>query len=183
MTELESIEPKGEIKTFSTPRLNPEERLYVRVYLHTLSHSKAYEALKPGLTNYSTYNNFDNQFSRRESVKYHISQGLQEKAEALSISPELIIEKLYKEAIREGAGSNHAARIQALTQLGKYFGLFEDKKQEQSHTFNIINYSSEPLKIEEIRAESLEQPDPNTRELVESEELPDNVVINNYQEK
>lgn len=178
----EDLEQSGTLKTFSTPRLNPEEKLYVRVYLHTLSHSKAYEALKPGLTNYSSYNNFDNQFSRRESVKYHISQGLQEKAEALSISPELIIEKLYKEAIREGAGSNHAARIQALTQLGKYFGLFEDKKQEQSHTFNIINYSSEPLKVEEIKAEFLEQPDSLDNDKEEVEELPDNVVIEDYSE-
>lgn len=173
----EDLEQPGTLKTFSTPRLSPDEKLYVRVYLHTLSHSKAYEALKPGLSNYSAYNNFDNQFSRRESVKYHISQGLQEKAEAFSISPELIIEKLYKEATREGAGSNHAARIQALTQLGKYFGLFEDKKQEQSHTFNIINYSSEPLKIEEVKAEALE-----ANESESLEELPDNIYIENYKD-
>ena len=180
MSELQ--EQEGTVKSFSTPRLAPDEKLYVRIYLHTLSHSKAYEALKPGLSNYGPYNNFDNQFSRRESVKYHISQGLQEKAEALSISPELIIEKLYKEATREGAGSNHAARIQALTQLGKYFGLFEEKKQEQSHTFNIINYSSEPLKIEEVKAESLDTPSTSI-ELEELEELPDNVQFQDYTEE
>lgn len=170
--EIGIEEQPGELKTIGTPRLSPDEKLYVRVYLSTLSHAKAYEAVKPGLTNYSTYLN-DNQYSRRSNVSYHISLGLQEKAEALSLSPELILEKLYKEATREGAGSNHAARIQALTQLGKYFGLFEDKKQETSHTFNIINYSSSPLKVEEI--------EPLTLQEQEKEEIP-NLVLTDFKE-
>lgn len=171
---MDEVEQPGELKTFSTPRLSPDEKLYVRVYLSTLSHSKAYEAVKPGLTNYGTYAS-DNMYSRRSNVAYHISLGLQEKAEALSLSPELILEKLYKEATREGAGSNHAARIQALTQLGKYFGLFEDKKQETSHTFNIINYSSSPLTLEKEEVEPLE----HSSEVLE--ELPD-LVITDYKE-
>ena len=159
--DIKTSEPtdSGEIKSFATPRLSAEERLYVRVYLSTLSHSKAYEALKPGLASYKSYSS-DNQFSRRDSVKFHIALGLQEKAEAYSLSPELILEKLWKEALREGAGSNHAARIQALTQLGKHLGLFEEKKENNSHTFNIINYSSEastPIQIEEKIEEVLEE--------------------------
>lgn len=166
---------QGTIKTFSTPRLSLDEKLYVRVYLSTLSHAKAYEAVKPGLVNYSQYVK-DNSYLRRENVSFYISLGLQEKAEALSLSPELILEKLYKEATREGAGSNHAARIQALTQLGKYFGLFEEKRPEASYTFNIINYSSTPLKIEEEKAEAIEH---IPSEVLE--ELPE-LVITNYKE-
>lgn len=143
-------EAPGILKAISSPRLSPEEKLYVRVYLSTLSHAKAYEALKPGLSNYSQYNNSDNQFSRKDSVRFYISQGLQDKAEALTLSPDLILEKLWKEATREGAGSNHAARIQALTQLGKHLGLFEEKKETDTYTFNIVNYSSEPLSTESV---------------------------------
>jgi hypothetical protein len=163
--------PQGEVKSFSSPRLSPEEKLYVRVYLSTLSHAKAYEALKPGLVAYTQYSP-DNQFSRRENVKFHISLGLQDKAETLSLSPELILEKLWKEATREGSGSNHAARIQALTQLGKHLGLFEEKKENNSHTFNIINYSpSTPLeKIEPIQiSEDL------------SEDLPSDIHFTTYE--
>jgi hypothetical protein len=172
MEELK--EQPGELKTFSTPRLSPEEKLYVRVFLSTLSHAKAYESVKPGLVNYNQYAK-DNSFLRKTNVSFHISLGLQEKAEALSLSPSLILEKLYKEAVREGPGSNHAARIQALTQLGKHLGLFEEKKQETSHTFNIINYSSSPLTLEKEEVESLEHSSETP------EELPD-LVITDYKE-
>jgi hypothetical protein len=67
---------------------------------------------------------------------------MQERYEALSLSPELIISKLYKEATREGGGSNHAARVSALTILGKQLGMFQEKKESIVPTINIINYSS-----------------------------------------
>ena len=153
---MESKEQPGEIKTFSSPKLTPEDRLYIRAYLLKGSHAKAYETLHPGLKNYSNYS-VDNQYSKKEAVKFHISQAIQERAEAALISQDTIIERLWKEAIREGSGSNHTARIQALTLLGKHLGLFEEKKQEQAHTFNIINYSSEPLKIEKIEESIIEQ--------------------------
>lgn len=148
MNEIKEEQP-GTLKSFSIPRLTPEEKLYLRVYLHTLSHAKAYEAVRPGLKNYTSYNNDNNQFSRRESLRYHISLGLQEKAEALTLNKDMVLERLYKEALREGAGSNHAARIQALTLLGKHLGLFEEKREDNSFTFNVINYSSEPLALEQ----------------------------------
>lgn len=128
----------GEVKSFSTPRLDAKDRLYVRVYLSTLSHSQAHSAVVPGLKHPKE----DNPFSRKESIQFHISSALQDRADSMGLSPELILEKLYKEATREGAGSNHAARIQALTQLGKHFGLFQDKKESTGHTFNIINYGT-----------------------------------------
>jgi len=145
--ELTPSPLSGEIVSFSSPRLTPQERLYVRVFLSTLSHIKAHEAIVPGLKKYHS----DNSYSRKENIKFHISLGLQEKADAFAITSDLIIEKLYKEATREGAGSNHAARIQALTQLGKHLGLFQEKKETNAHTFQIVNYSSTPLKVEEVK--------------------------------
>lgn len=165
-------ELSGEIVSLSTPRLNAIEKLYVRVYLNTLSHPKAYEAVKPGLKSYPS----DNQFSRKDAVQYHISLGLQDKADAFGLSADIIIEKLYKEATREGSGSNHAARITALTQLGKHFGLFQEKKEAIGHTFNIINYSSNPdiSKIEEIEETKINDPE----EIIEMS----NIILTNYEE-
>lgn len=165
-------EQPGELKTFSSPKLTPEDRLYIRAYLLKGSHAKAYETLHPGLKSYSNYS-VDNKYSRKEAVKFHISQAIQERAEASLISQETIIERLWKEAIREGSGSNHTARIQALTLLGKHLGLFEEKKQEQSHTFNIINYSSEPLKIENKEEIPIEKD-------LESERVLDHIEFKEY---
>lgn len=168
--ETDQLEPKGELKSFSSPRLTAEDKLYVRAYLSTLSHRKAHEIACPDLKAHQT----NNQFSKKEAVRFHISLGLQERAEALALTPEIILEKLFKEAVREGPGSNHAARIQALTQLGKHLGLFEEKKDNDSHTFNIIDYSSSPLAIEEVQAEALKPVE------TELKELPDNVLITDY---
>jgi hypothetical protein len=158
-------EPTGEIVAIRTPRLDPLEKLYVRTYLSTHSHPKAHSAVTPNLKNPKE----DNPYSRRDNVQFHISLALQERAESLLITPDLIVEKLYKEAIREGAGSNHAARIQALTQLGKHFGMFQEKKEDTTPIFNIINYSSEPIKIEHIEEKK-------TEEIL----LPDNIILENY---
>ena len=133
-----------------SPRLNKLERLYVKVYLRTLSHTRAHEAVSPGIKNPKA----DNPYSSRENVQFYISEGLEEKAEAVELTSDKIIERLYKEAIREGAGSNHSARIQALVQLGKHLGLFQEKKEVQLPTFQIINYGTKeeptiPTELEE----------------------------------
>ena len=164
-----SEDQKGELKSFPLPRLTPEDKLYIRAYLLKGSHAKAYEVLHPGLKNYSVYS--ENKYSKKESVQFHISQAIQERAEAALINTDTIIERLWKEAIREGSGSNHTARIQALTLLGKHLGLFEEKKQDQAHTFNIINYSSEPIKIEKAV---------KTEEKVEVVESANNIEILTY---
>jgi hypothetical protein len=177
------IEEEGGIKSFSTPRLNALEKLYVRVYLNTLSHHKAYESVNPGLKHYPA----DNPYSRKENVKFHISLKLQEQAEALSLTPELILSQLLKEATREGAGSNHAARIQALQILGKHLGMFVEKKEDVSHTIQIINYGNN-VDIKEIKSLSsessseLDEVKERTEQLEDTEDfyLPSNINIEDY---
>ena len=164
----------GEVKSFSAPRLDAKDRLYLRVYLSTLSHSQAHLAVTPGLKHPKE----DNPFSRKESIAFHISSALQDRADSMGLGPDVILEKLYKEATREGAGSNHAARIQALTQLGKHFGLFQDKKESAGHTFNIINYGSleyEPPSLDSVPAKLIE----SKNELLD---LPDGVVLTDYKD-
>lgn len=165
----ETEEQKGEIVSSPSPRLNALEKLYVRTYLSTLSHPRAYEAVNPGLKKYLS----DNPYANRENVKFHISLRLQEKAEALTLSPEVILTQLYKEATREGAGSNHAARIQALQILGKHLGMFAEKKEDTQHVINIINYGSQ-----EIR--ELEIPQGVTEEKIPELSIENTVIIEEY---
>jgi hypothetical protein len=160
-------EQEGEVVSYSTPRLNALEKLYVRTYLSTLSHPKAYEAINPGLKKY----HIDNPYSSKENIKFHISLKLQEQAEALCLTPEVILTQLYKEATREGNGSNHAARIQALQILGKHLGMFTEKKAEASHTIQIINYGSNEIEVKE-KVEILEDHSEDT--------LPLNIKIEDY---
>ena len=162
----------GEVVSLSSPRLNALEKLYVRTYLSTLSHPRSYEAVNPGLKKY----HISNPYSERENVKFHISLKLQERAEALSLTPDIILTQLYKEATREGAGSNHAARIQALQILGKHLGLFTEKKEDTSHVINIINYGSTEIKeLEVIQPESISDQS-------DSAPLPANIYIEEYNE-
>lgn len=143
---ISSQESKEEIVSIKAPRLDPVEKLYVRSYLSKLSHSYAHKVVCPDIKKGLE----DNQFSRRENVKFHISLQLQERAESLEINADKIIEKLYKEAIREDKSSSHNARIQALGLLGKHFGLFTEKKEVEQYTFNIVNYGSSEKKEEII---------------------------------
>jgi hypothetical protein len=164
---MEEKETEGEVVSFSTPKLNALEKLYVRVYLNTLSHPKAYEAVNPGLQRY----HISNPYSEKENIKFHISLKLQERAEALSLTPDIILSQLYKEATREGNGSNHAARIQALQILGKHLGMFVEKKEDASHVIQIINYGSTETIVKE------------QTELLENKEeinIPMNIKIEDY---
>lgn len=161
---MEEIEEK--IVSIRSPSLSPLDRLYVRAYLSSLSHIHAHRTVAPTLKNHSN----DNPFSRKEAVQFHISQALQEKTEGLSLTPEIIIEKLYKEATLYGSGSNHAARIQALTQLGKHLGLFKEKEEEKRPVFNIINYGESRISIEEKKEVPEESIEP----------IPDNILISDY---
>ena len=167
---MEEVEQEGEVKSYHAPRLNALEKLYVRAYLATHSHPRAHEAVVPGIKRPKE----ENHYSVRENVQFHINLGLQQQAEAFQLSPEKIIERLYIEAVREGPGSNHAARITALTQLGKHYGLFQDKqKEEKGFTFNIVNYSS-PSSVNTISVDSL---DPEVLE-----KLPEGIELTDYSE-
>lgn len=152
---------EDKVVTSSSPKLSALDKLYVRVYLSSLDHIQAHKVVQPTLK----HHHLDNIYSRKEAVQFHIALGLQEALEAFNISPEAIIAKLYKEATREGNGSNHAARVTALTVLGKQLGMFQEKKESMVPIINIISYTSSSPAIQE----PLQLPS----ELPMEEELPD----------
>lgn len=157
------------------PKLDLKDKLYIRTYLHTLSHPEAHRTVSPGVKGRE-----DNPWSRKENIKFHISLALQSKAEALSIDPNKIIERLYFEAIREGNGSNHSARIQALNILGKHLGMFSDEKKGDVYQINIVNYSPDNTSESTNQKELIESKDTPS---IENPKISDSLEINitNYE--
>lgn len=164
----ESPKPIEETVSFPLPKLDLKDKLYVRTYLHTLSHPEAHRTVSPGVKGHN-----DNPWSRKESVQYHISLALQSKAESLSLDPNKIIERLYHEAIREGNGSNHSARIQALNLLGKHLGMFAEEKKGDTYQINIVNYSPDSNTL-------IEKNEPPTSNDYDSIEDQDNKGLINF---
>ena len=145
---MTSFEPKEEVLTLKTPRLDAEEKLYVKAYFSSLNHITAHSILRPLSKKHSK----NNLFSKRDSVQFHIKKGMIDKLSSLDLSEEKIMDLLLQEATRLGNGSSPTARVQALTLLGKQIGMFEEKKDtKEAVTFNIINYSKdEKVKSEEV---------------------------------
>lgn len=129
-----------EIK-IKAPTLDPVESLYVKAYLSSLSHLEAHRVAAPSLK----HHHHENSFSKRENILFYISKGLQNKAESLSLTPEVVLERLFHEATSYGQGSHATARIAALQLLGKHLGMFQEKQLDRAPVFNIISYSSDKL--------------------------------------
>ena len=156
-----------EIVEYKSSFLNPTEKLYVRAYLSTLSHARAHE-IACGVKN-GKENNF---LSTRPNVQYHINNALQEKLESLEINVEEIVRRLYSEAIYREKGSNHAARVTALSLLGKHLGMFSEKQNDsEGITYNIVNYYEKEKELEEKIVDA---------PLYLSSQEMDNVEITNY---
>jgi hypothetical protein len=136
---------EGEVKfkevKVREPTISPEERLYITSYFaNNLSHSEAHKAIlgvKKGKN--------DNPFSKRENIQYHIRKELIKQSESLSLNGDKVLKLLLEEATRLGKGSSPTARVQALQLLGKHLGLFEEKEEDKSINFNIINYNTPPI--------------------------------------
>ena len=160
--------------------LNVKEQLFVDCYCGPANYNgkKAFEMVLAK----EQPSSFWHQLTANQLLKMpHIQEAIKKHQEKLSkkfnIQEIDILERLWVEANREGQGANHNARITALVWLGKHFGMFQDKKQEQgpaSITYNIVNYSEAPQKekvIEEKDVEVQEQ---------EAYQLPSSVVIQSY---
>lgn len=82
---------------------------------------------------------------RKPKIAQAIDDWRENRAKRFRISPNQIMERMWEEANFYGEGATHAGRINALVNLGKQLGLFEQKKVEQAknigNTYNIINYS------------------------------------------
>lgn len=144
---------KSTTVTIKEPILSNEDGLYVRCYINTLNHDKAYKLLHPDAK--GSYQK--NKYRSKDSIAYHIKKHLIKMTETLSLDSDKILYHLYTEATLKGEDSSSASRIQALSLIGKALGMFESKKSESNVTYNIINYKSteETNKPKEVSNDNL----------------------------
>ena len=172
---MEEFKPETKVVIVKEPRLDAEEKLYVKAYMSSLDHPTAHEALRPGLKKYKN----KNMYSDRESVQYHINKQMILKMESLNLKADDVLSLLLQEATRLGAGSSPTARVQALSLLGKQLGLFKEKEIEKDNTsFTIINYSEAPISLNQDK-------EVKQVEEIEKKSLPNsiNLKIETYEEE
>jgi len=58
-----------------------------------------------------------------------VAKGQAERTERVQVSQDYVLQRLMMEAEREGEGSSHSARVQAITALGKHLAMFTDKQE------------------------------------------------------
>ena len=102
--------------------MTPKQQRFVTEYLLDLNATQA--AIRAG------YRHGD--VGRQLLTKTHVSNAIAEaqrhRAERTRIAADTVVQRLWDEATREGKGSSHGARVQALTTLAKHFGLLEPKQ-------------------------------------------------------
>lgn len=129
----------------SRSALTDQQAQYVEAYCTTLDPMKAAKAIGAQYPRAMVV-----KMNRSKRVMAAIKERMEERRATFWLKEENIMQKLWEEANREGKGSSHAARIQALVWLGKHLGMFQEGEQRDLNiSYNIVNYAS-PEKPHEL---------------------------------
>jgi phage terminase small subunit len=90
---------------------------------------------------------------RNKEIAKMIRAHFEELKDSSFYNESVIIQNLWREALNEGPGSTHSARITALVWLGKHIGMWQDRIKETAEdkkiVYNIVNYNTLQEKITE----------------------------------
>ena len=105
--------------------LTPKQSLFVQEYLVDLNSTQA--AIR---ADYSQKNadKIGPELLGKTRVAAAIQEVQSERSSRTQITRDQVIQGLYREANREGEGSNHGARVSAWVSLGKHLGMFVEKE-------------------------------------------------------
>ena len=159
--------------------LTPKEELFVEHYCGTAQFNATQAADMAGYKDKREGSVILN----RPHVAQAVRSRIEERKQKSWLSETQIMEKLWDEAHKEGQGTSHAARINALVWLGKHLGMWQEKKEQQGETqitYNIINYDND-ARVEKI-TNAIEDNREEVEANVESASLPEGVVIASYAE-
>lgn len=166
--------------------LTPKQRRFVEHYTGPDRGNAIQSAKKAG---YGA--GMASELMRNEKVLAAIEEENEKQRRTLFFQEQDILERLWIEATREGKGSNHNGRIQALVYLGKHIGMWEDKskalieaekKGGGNITYNVINFSE--ARKQELENKVIHAIEDNKEEVEKSKDnILDGIIITEYENK
>ena len=146
-------------------KLTDQEKVFVEEYCGSANFNAVAAARSAG---YRHHGHRDRSLAllKKPHIQRAIEGRIETRAAVAWYSEDDILKLLHKEATREGRGSSHAARIQAIVYLGKHIGMFREREkeaaQDNSTNIQIVNYSNgESIKklVKENEKEVIEHKD------------------------
>lgn len=104
--------------------LTDKQQRFVAEYLIDLNATQA--AIRAGYAA-KTANREGSRLLSNVDIADAVAAGAQKRVQKAEVTAQDVIDGLYREAIREGEGSSHGARVSAWGLLGKYHKLFTDR--------------------------------------------------------
>lgn len=166
--------------------LTPKQKSFVEHYCTDANFNAAKAA---ELAGYGLTRNIYKQLMGNPKIKKAIEERVLETKRRSWLTEDTILEQLWKEAQREGKGSSHAARINALVFLGKHIGMFREKEEQkgpQKIEYNVVNYNSPTTEkiVEEIKENETEVLEHKNDEITVEPKLIDplksNIIIKDF---
>lgn len=105
-------------------KLTPRQAAFIREYLLDLNATQA--AIRAGYSEKTAYSQGQRLLKNAE-IQEAVQEAQAERAERLELTQDDVLKGLLLEAMREGEGSSHSARVAAWGHLGKHLGMFTDK--------------------------------------------------------
>jgi phage terminase small subunit len=109
-------------------RLNPKQLKFVEQYLTSGNATQSYVAAGYRSRGHAAEVGAQ-QLLRNTEVRAALDAAASAAADRAEITATWVLERLKIEALREGDGSSHAARVKAIELLGKTLKLFVDKQE------------------------------------------------------
>lgn len=108
--------------------LNPKQLKFIEHYLATGNATQSYIVAGYKSRGHAAEVGAQ-QLLRNTEVRKAIDEAARAAADRAEITATWVLERLKIEALREGEGSSHAARVKAIELLGKTLKLFVDKQE------------------------------------------------------
>lgn len=120
--------------------LTPKQARFVEEYLIDLN---ATDAARRAGYSAATADKQGSQLLGKTRVAAEIARRQAERAKAVQVTQDYVIQRLIIEAEREGEGASHAARVSAASLLGKHLGMFVDRQVTDNTTRIIVEYQDD----------------------------------------
>lgn len=106
--------------------LTPKQQLFAQEYLVDRNARQA--AIRAGYSE-RTARAIGHENLTKPDIAAAIDAASKEREKRVHITQDMVLSGLYAEAIREGEGSSHSARVSAWEKLAKHLGLLTDKTE------------------------------------------------------